>query len=88
MAHLKEMHHLMHIFKNTNTDLQWLLLSTVPNESYHLCSKTAQKYSFKMPSLPIILINFSWAKFHNFFIMEAEIYILDTIQQLSLQMAA
>ena len=30
----------------------------------------------KMPCLPIILINFSWVKFHNFFIMEKSKFTL------------
>ena len=34
------------------------------------------EYSFKMPYLPIILINFSWAKSHNFFIMEKSKFTL------------
>ena len=34
------------------------------------------EYSFKMQCLPIILINFSWAKSHNFFIMEKSKFTL------------
>ena len=58
-----------------------LYSTTVPNESYHFWAVLLHKwllrgvadiheYSFKMPYLPIILFNFSWAKSHNFFIME------------------
>ena len=54
---------------------------TDPNNSYHFWAGLLYKWLFygvadnheywsKMPSLPIISINFSWAKSHNFFIME------------------
>ena len=63
------------------------LLRTVPNESYHFWAVLLHKwllqgvadiheYSFKMLCLPIILINFSWAKSHNLFIMEKSKFTL------------
>ena len=52
-----------------------------PNNSHHFWAVLLHKwlflgvadiheYSFKLPCLPIISINFSWARSHNLFIME------------------
>ena len=40
------------------------------NDYFRVWLTDIHEYSFKMPYLPNILINFSWAKSHNFFIME------------------
>ena len=49
----------------------------VPNNSYHFWADLPlegmadiQKYWFKLLKLPSISTRFSWAKSHNFFIME------------------
>ena len=68
---------LVNTLNSSHLNCKCLPWGTVPNESYHLWAVLLHKwllwgvadiheYSFKMPYLPIILINFSWAKSHEY----------------------